>query len=61
MEPGGKDLVCRICGVEVESDLEMIRHIREQHPEDVNFRPGKKIDEVMNSVVRSRVDQQFSK
>ena len=37
MELGAEDLICRICGVEVESDLKMMDHIREQHPQDVKF------------------------
>ena len=43
MELGGGDLICWICGVEVESDLKMVDHIREQHPQDVTSRPGKSL------------------
>ena len=35
------DLTCRICGDELESDLEMIRHIFEEHPEPRGSPAGK--------------------
>ena len=34
-------LFCRICGDELESDLEMIRHISEEHPEPCGSSAGK--------------------
>ena len=35
------ELTCRICGDELESDLEMIRHIFEEHPEPRSSPIGK--------------------
>ena len=40
MELGG-DLVCRVCGARVESDVGMVQHITQKHPEPGISHQGK--------------------
>ena len=44
MEQSQSHLVCRICGDEVESDIQMIRHITDKHSQDTNALQGKKAE-----------------
>ena len=41
MEKAAEDLVCRICGVEIESDMKMVSHIKETHAGSESSDQGK--------------------